>query len=191
MEKFYIEYGKFIISFENINFQLCYIIRKICTSEKMFSNEDKRIEILLEGLTSYPILSKFNSLIKTTQIKEVKEVEGLIKVFYNNFVNVIELRNFIAHGTFLFGDPHGNVEKFQIRKPKLNKDGFQQNTNIISIEAFKKLNSELERLEDFIENLNIYLSIKTPINIKEQILKEMSNSLDKLDIKRDITKISI
>ena len=42
IEKFYVEYGKFIIHFEVINFQLCYNIRKHCTNDKMFS------EVLVE-----------------------------------------------------------------------------------------------------------------------------------------------
>lgn len=60
IEKFYVEYGKFIIHFEVINFQLCYNIRKHCTNDKMFSEEDKRIDILLEGLTSNPFFLQQN-----------------------------------------------------------------------------------------------------------------------------------
>lgn len=50
MEKYYTKYGKFIIHFEEICFNLNYITRKICTNGKMFREEDKRIEILLQGL---------------------------------------------------------------------------------------------------------------------------------------------
>lgn len=58
MEKFYSEYGKFIIHFEDICFELNYIMREICTNGNLFSEEDKQIEILLQGLTAQPILTK-------------------------------------------------------------------------------------------------------------------------------------
>ncbi len=52
MKKFYKEYGKFIIHFKNICFNMNYCIRHICTKGNLFTEEDKSIKILLQGLTA-------------------------------------------------------------------------------------------------------------------------------------------
>ena len=142
-EKFYIEYGKFIIHFESINFQICYYIRKVCTNENMFSEDDKRIDILLEGLTASPLLSKFYSIFLSTENSQNPELKKCIDIFMKNFTKVYEIRNFIAHGTFFAGDALGNIDNFEVRKPKLGKKGYQQNINTISINSIKKLNEDI------------------------------------------------
>lgn len=189
-EKFYIEYGKFIIHFENINFKLCYYIRKICTSNNMFSEEDRRIDILLEGLTANPLLSKFKSIFLTTELSKDLELKNLVDRFVKNFTKVIEIRNFVAHGTFFLGDPHGNVENFEVRKPKLGSKGYQQNVNIISIQSLQKLNKDIQKLENFISNLKIYIA-DIEKEHKVEIFNEMKSVLESLDISLNILNKSI
>lgn len=189
-DKFYIEYGKFIIHFENINFQLCYYIRKICTSDQMFSEEDRRIDIFLEGLTANPLLSKFKSIFLTTELSKNLEIKNLVDRFAKNFVKVIEIRNFVAHGTFFLGDPHGNVENFEVRKPKLSSKGYQQNVNIISIQSLQKLNDDIQKLENFISNLKLYVKNIGKEHMVE-IYNEMKSGLENLDISLKILNKSI
>jgi len=191
MDKFYIEYGKFIIHFESINFQLCYNIRKICNNDEMFSEEDKRIDILLEGLTANPILSKFKSIFLTTELSKNLEVKSLVEKFIKNFTKVIELRNFIAHGTFFAGDSLGNINNFEVRKPKLGSKGYQQNVNIISIEALRNLNEDVQNLEKFISNFNFYRVDKTFEIHRIRILNEMKSSMENLDISLKILNKSV
>ncbi len=181
MEKFYKEYGKFIIHFENICFRMNYCIRHICTQGNMFSAEDKNIEILLQGLTAHPILEKFKSLFLATEYSKDSELLKLINIFHSNFIKIIEHRNFIAHGTFFYGDPHGNIDKFQIRNTKLNKKGFYDNTNIIDIKSLENLNIELLRLENFLEYLTIFIK-RSPDNLKDKIYELMKLTIIGLSI---------
>ena len=191
LNKFYLEYGKFIIHFENINFQMCYIIRKICTNNNMFGDEDKRIDILLEGITANPLLSKFRSILITTDIFENPDIKKLIDNFIKNFTKAIETRNFIAHGTFFAGDALGNINNFEVRKPKLGSKGYQQNVNTISIDALKKLNFDMQKLENFIGYFNRYLSKNSPENFKNKIYDEMRSNLEDVNLTLDIINKSI
>ncbi|MET3129271.1 hypothetical protein ABID42_004393 [Arcicella rosea] len=191
LDKFYLEYGKFIINFENINFRLCYIIRNICTNHNMFSEDDKKIEILLEGLTANPLLSKFKSLFLTLDISEDKEITDLIDNFHKNFLKVIEIRNFLAHGTFFPGDPQGNLENFEVRKPKLSKKGYHQNVNIISIEALRKLNLEVKKMENFINSFNSFQGGNLSEGLRQRIYNEMKSSILGLNVSLDILNKSI
>lgn len=191
IEKFYVEYGKFIIHFEVINFQLCYNIRKHCTNDKMFSEEDKRIDILLEGLTSNPLLSKFKSIFLTTELSKDLELKKLVDKFVKNFTKAIEYRNFIAHGTFFAGDALGNTNNFEIRKPKLTSQGYKQNVNVISLKSLKKLNVEIQKLEIFISNLNFYRGEKIPKINERFIFEEMKISMDEVNVYLDILNVSM
>lgn len=191
IEKFYVEYGKFMIHFEVINFQLCYNIRKHCTDDKLFSEEDKRIEILLEGLTSNPLLSKFKSIFLTIELSKNLELRKLVDIFVKNFTRAIEYRNIIAHGTFFAGDALGNVNNFEIRKPKLTSQGYKQNLNVISIDSIRKLNIEIQKLEKFISNVNFYKAEKIPGKAQNFIFEEMKNSLEEVNVSLDILNTSI
>ncbi|EKB06379.1 hypothetical protein AS361_15845 [Myroides marinus] len=119
LNKFYKEYGEFIILFEKINSTMSRIIRKVCTAGKLFTEEDNRILILLEGLTAYPILTKFYHIVKSSEIFDDKELFSLIELFYKECQSLIELRNNLAHGTFSIGDPYGNLNNFELSKPKI------------------------------------------------------------------------
>lgn len=191
LEKFYIEYGKFIIHFENINFTLCYIIRIICTNHNLFSEGDKKIEILLEGLTANPLLSKFNSIFQSTELSKDNEIVKLVGLFQKNFQNVIEFRNFIAHGTFFPGDSLANMSNFEVRKPKLSKKGYKQNVNTITIESFKKFNNDIYRLEKFINDFSAFIRNNTPEEFKEKVLIEMKNSILDLKVNLEILNTSV
>jgi len=190
MERYYTEYGKFIIHFEEICFVLNHIIRKICTQKNMFSIEDKRIEILLQGLTAQPILTKFQSIILTSELLENKEVMTMIETFISNFQKVIEHRNFLAHGTFFYGDPHANIDKFQVRNTKLNKKGFYDNTNIISIESLSDLNKGLFKLMEFIKLLGFYISNHSK-NSVDGLLKEMKLLISDISVELKIEYKSV
>lgn len=181
MERIYNEYGKFMIYFENICFRMNYCIRQICTRGNLFSADDKNIEILLQGLTAYPILTKFKSIVHGTDYSTDTDILKLTDIFYSNFLKVIEYRNLIAHGTFFSGDPHGNIDKFQIRNPKLNKKGFYDNTNVVDVQSLKNLNIELERLEKFLAYLSIFMQNKSEaLNTKTLVL--MKTTLNGLSI---------
>lgn len=190
MEKYYVEYGKFIIHFEKICFSLNYIIREICTDKKMFDVEDKRIEILLQGLTAQPILSKFRSIILTSEFSNDKELMRIIEAFISNFQKVIEYRNLLSHGTFFYGDPYGNVDKFQLRSTKLNKEGFYDNTNIVSIESLSSLNSAVTQLTEFIDLLLFYIKENSK-NLAEMFYKKMESIISNININLKIDYKSI
>jgi hypothetical protein len=190
MEKFYKEYGKFIIHFENVCFTMNYCIRHICTKGKMFSSEDKNIEILLQGLTAQPILTKFKAIFFNSEHFKNNEFLELFNIFNNNFIKVIEFRNFIAHGTFFYGDPYGNIDKFQIRNTKINKKGFYDNTNIIDISSLENLNKDIVKLENFLGYLSIYIR-RTSKESKIKIYNLMKQTIINLTIDLNIESKSI
>lgn len=190
MEKYYSEYGKFIIHFEEICYGLNHIIRRICSSKKMFDVEDKRILILLQGLTAQPILSKFKAIILTTEFATEIQLMNMIEAFAGNFQKAIEYRNFLAHGKFSYGDPHGNIEKFQVRNAKLNKKGFYDNTNIISISSLKELNEGILKLTKFTSLLSQYI-MHPPKRHKDMIYKEMESIIPSLGIDLKIDTKSV
>lgn len=190
MEKYYNEYGKFTINFEEICFRLNYFIRHVCTDGNLFSEEDKRIEILLQGLTAQPILAKFKSLFLTTKHVEDAQLKKMVEIFYSNFITVIECRNLLAHGTFFFGDPHGNTDKFQVRNTKLNKKGFHDNTNIISISSFQNLNSDLLKLLSFIDDLIFYLGTDDK-EFSDKLFQKMVTTMLNLKINLEIDGKSV
>jgi hypothetical protein len=190
MEKYYKEYGKFIIHFEEICFKLNYLIRCFCTKGNLFQDEDKQIEILLQGMTAQPILTKFKSIFLTTDYSENAELVEMINIFNNEFIKVIEYRNLLAHGTFFYGDPHGDINKFQVRNTKLNKNGFYDNVNTISIESLKKMNEDILKLRNFIECLIVYVISPSNPRIKN-IVKEMKSSILNLEVTLKIESKSV
>jgi hypothetical protein len=156
----------------------------------MFGVEDKRIEILLQGLTAQPILTKFQSIILTSELLENKEVMTMIETFISNFQKVIEHRNFLAHGTFSYGDPHANIDKFQVRNTKLNKKGFYDNTNIISLESLRELNKGLSKLTEFINLLGFYISHHSK-NSVDGLFEEMKSIILNINVELKIDYKSV
>lgn len=168
---------------------MCNIIRKICTNDCMFKIEDKRIDILLEGLTASPLISKFKSILKTTNIYDNPEVSKLIEIFRKQFIKAIEIRNELAHGTFFAGDALGNVNNFELRKPKLTNNGYTQNVVTYSIASLQELNDNIMNLDKFIGNLQIYLSKNAPDDFRLKIFEEMRKNFDNIKIElKEINK---
>lgn len=114
----------------------------------------------------------------------------MVNVFHENFAKVIAYRNFLAHGTFFYGDPHGNIDKFQVRNTKINKKVFYDNTNIISIESLQKLNDDLLKLRNFIAALTLYMDQETKQPV-ENLFNEMKSLISNLQIELKIDGKSV
>jgi len=186
LKVYYTEYGRFIINFESICYHINFYIRNVINKDDMFKNDDRRIEILLEGITANPLLSKFKSIFLTTTDSENIDLTNIFTNFSNSFSKIIELRNYLAHGTFMF-QPNTDEEIFKVINPKLTKKGFTEKGSIITIESFRKLNDNIEKLKKVIGNINYFSHAKNIENstLKEILIKETLTILSNIDVNLD------
>jgi|GEM_PF-5274418 len=183
---YYEEYGRFIINFENICYHINFYIRNVINKDEMFKSNDRRIEILLQGITADPLLSKFKGIFLTTKDSENIHVMKIFTNFSKSFSEIIQLRNYLAHGTFMF-PPNTDEEIFKVINPKLTKKGFTEKGSIITIESFRKLNDNLEKLKKVVDNINYFSHGKNIENstLRETLIKETLTILNNIDVKLD------
>lgn len=182
MDRINSEYGKFVITFENICHNIRATINAMSQDKGVGSNEHIYIEILLQGLTALPLLQKFIAIYITKFTKDDALIAE-IHILRKRFTELCEIRNNIAHGTTFLGDPHANLDNFMLQHAKLNNNGYFSNVAIIEIKELSNLNLEVTKLEEcFIIVKRIILHRKAKKDEK-QLFESLKKLLQTLPIK--------
>ncbi len=173
--------GEFFINFDYAVSVIPFIIPDILFPNNISKIQQVNVETLLEGLTTNPLIAKFDALLYVNY----KNNEKLLK--YNSQLStkiksISEIRNSFAHGSYRLGwcDFNGKLDKkyFNLKHSKLTKkNGFEKRSNIYNIDEIKKLNTQLLII------YNCYIKISAIINnINENLdyhllIEQLSNDL--------------
>ena len=140
-EQMYEMLGRYVIAFEGFCESIRSLIVSILNAQGL---KDEAVhEILLEGLTAAPLLSKSLALVNSTVAKNEDERKIFSKVF-NQFRDIYEERNVLLHSHWLpYALTEENSTQFHFDRTKLgvNKNG-----------ASTKISSQ--KLEDFDQSIN-------------------------------------
>lgn len=137
-EQMYEMLGRYVIAFEDF----CESIRSLIVSilHAQGLKNDVVHEILLEGLTAAPLLSKLHALVNSTVAKNEDERKVFSKVF-GQFREIIEERNVFLHSHWL---PYALTEEdrtqfhFDGTKLGLNKSGASTKISSPNLEDFER-----------------------------------------------------
>ena len=190
MDKLNIEYGKFLIAFESICQDLRSTINSMCTTKGVMSKEFTYIEILMHGLTAYPLIEKYRAIFMTKYAEGDSCLEH-INTLYKLFLKVVEIRNSLAHGTTSLGDPHANINNFTLKYPKLNKQGYYSNMAVVEIKSLTELNHQIEKLGVCFRLVKLILSLRKAEREDQDIITRLKEELIIIDIELKIVTRSI
>lgn len=181
-EQMYEMLGRYVIAFEDF----CESIRSLIVSilHAQGLKDEAVHEILLEGLTAAPLLSKLLALVNSTVAKNEDERKVFSKVF-NQFREIFEERNVFLHSHWL---PYALTEEdrtqfhFDRTKLGLNKSGASTKIYSPKVEDFER---SINRCREAI----VQFSLISRVVIGYRLLSECFEiEGDKLKVKHEALK---
>ncbi|UII26746.1 hypothetical protein LVD15_26200 [Fulvivirga maritima] len=166
--------GKFFVQYEETISIIPFLIPKIIFSDNNFGKNKRNIEILLEGLTSSSLRTKFDALIADNY----RSQELLIKLnckLSNINASITEIRNSFAHGSYRLGwsDFDGNLNKntFSLRHSKSTKKGFQKRSRIYQIDELENLLRQMSYLKKAYQQIGVIIGLlNEDIEIQQKLI---------------------
>jgi hypothetical protein len=155
-EKMYEMLGRYITGFEDFCRSIQDRIIDVLTIQGL-RNSDVH-EIILEGLTAAPLLSKLQALVNSVVAKNEEEKKVFSKVF-SQFHEIIEQRNIFFHSHWLpFATNEQGALQFHIAGSKLgsNKNGAATKISNPTVEDFE---FSIERCHDARHQLALIMRI--------------------------------